>query len=207
VDSTVPDVMIGLPASPAPDTAIPPAPGPAPGPMPPDTIGGGGTGGGGTVGGGGGGTGAGGGTGGSGFPGFMGEYLVDNEGVWFAVEGSQTNELVRSGGDCTADRATFDWAQFSCEAARFGYRLTMRLEPLGLVFGPPTPMPGGPEPLTGGDPAAGPQGEHTIAMTRNEVDGVRLTVVSWAPPPLPPPVPPGPEPPGPLPPDSTVTSQ
>jgi hypothetical protein len=185
VDSMVPDVMTGLPASPA----------------PPDTVGGGGTGGG-----------SGGGAGGSpGSPGFMGEYLVDNAGVWFAVEGSQTNELTRSGGDCTADQATFDWAEFRCEEARFGYRFTMRLEPLLVVGGPPTPAPGGmgpggTEPLTDSDPGGGAGGEHVIALARSEVDGVRLTVVAWAPPP----VPPGPEPvppPEPLPPDSAVTNR
>ena len=199
VDSMVPDVMIGLPASPASDTTIPPPPGPGPGPdpAPPDTVGGGGTGG------------SGGGTGGGpGFPGFMGEYLVDNEGIWFAVEGSQTNELVGSGGACTADQATFDWAQFRCEGARFGYQLTMRLEPLQVVGGPPTPAPGGVDSLTVSDPASGPEGEHTIAMARSEVDGVRLTVVSWAPPPVP--VPPGPgpvPPPEPMPPDSGATGR
>jgi hypothetical protein len=198
VDSMVPDVMVGLPASAAPDTAVPPPPGPAPGPgpMPPDTV----VGGGGSSGGG-----SGGGIGVS--PGFMGEYLVDNEGIWFAVEGSQTNELVASGGDCTAEQATFDWAQFRCEGARFGYRFTMRLEPIAVIGGPPTPAPGIPEPLTGSDPGTGAEGEHTITMARSEVDGVRLTVVAWAPPPLP--VPPGPgpvPPPEPLPPDSAVTS-
>lgn len=195
VDSMVPDVMTGLPASPARDTASPPAPGqdPGPDPMPPDTVRGGG-------GGSGGGTG-----GGPGFPGFMGEYLVGDEGIWFATEGSQTNELVGSGGACTADQATFDWAEFRCEGARFGYQFTMRLEPL-LVVGGPTPAPGEMEPLTGSDPAGGPEGEHTITMARSEVDGVRLTVESWTPPP----VPPGPEPvppPEPLPPDSAVTNR
>jgi hypothetical protein len=193
VDTTVPDVMTGLPTSPARDSTSGPGPGPAP--MPPDTIGGGG--GGGTGGGGGGGTG-----GGPGFPGFMGEYLVENEGIWFAIEGSQTNALAASGGDCTSEQASFDWATFRCEGARFGYQFTMRLEPL-LVVGGPTPVPEGETPLTGRDPAAGAEGEHTIAMGQSEVDGVRLTVVSWAPPPLPPP---GPVPPEPVPPDSAVAS-
>jgi hypothetical protein len=202
VDTTVPDVMTGLPATGAPDSA--PRPRPGPDPMPPDTIGGGGGGGGGAGGGiGGGGTG-----GGSGFPGFMGEYLVDHEGIWFAAEGSQTNELVGSGSDCTADQARFDWAEFRCEGARFGYRFTMRLEPL-LMVGGPTPEPGGQVPPTMSDPAAGAQSEHVIAMGRSEVDGVRLTVVTRAPPPPPGPPPgPGPmPPPEPLPPDSAVTSQ
>ena len=196
VDSLVPDVMTGLPASAAPDSAIPPPPGSPSGPMPPDTMGGGG----GSTGGGGGGGGSTG--GGPGFPGFMGEYLVDNEGVWFAFEGSQTNELVGSSGACTTDQATIDWAVFRCEAAQFGYQFTMRLEPLAVMGGPPTPAPGGTDTLTVTDPGTGAAGEHAIAMARTEVDGVRLTVVSWAPPPAPVP-PPGPlPPPQPVPPDS-----
>jgi hypothetical protein len=135
----------------------------------------------------------------------MGEYLLDNEGIWFAVEGSQTNELVASGGACTADQATFDWAEFRCERAQFAYRLTMRLEPLAVMSGPPTPAPGGMDTLSATDPGTGALGEHTIAMARSEVDGVRLTVVSWAPPPVPVPGP-GPLPqPAPQPPDSAVT--
>jgi hypothetical protein len=211
VDSTVPDVMTGLPASAAPDTAIPPAPGPppGPGPVPPDTIG---SGSGGSTGGG---TGGGGGIDGPGYPGFMGEYLVDNEGIWFAVEGSQTNELVGSSSACTADQATIDWAEFRCQGSRFGYRFSMRLEPVQAIGGPPTPVPGGAgtDSLTTTDRGGGPQDEHTIEMARSEVDGVRLTVVSWAPPPapVPPPGPPGPPSPGPvpqpgpLPPDSAGT--
>jgi len=202
VDSTVPDVMIGLPARAAPDTSIPPAPGPPPDPgsVPPDTIGGG----------------SGGSTGGSaGYPGFMGEYLIDSEGLWFATEGSQTNELVGSSSACTADQATIDWAEFRCEGARFAYRFRMRLEPIQVIGAPPMPVPGGTgtDSLTVTGPGSGAQGEHTIEMARSEVDGVRLTVVVWAPPPAPvaPPGPapgPGPDPqPGGLPPDSTVTSQ
>ncbi len=165
VDTTVPDVMTGLPASPAPDRA----PASPPDPVPGDTAGGGGGNGGG-------------GDGGPGFPGFMGEYLVGDEGMWFAVEGRQSNELRRSGGACTSDRASFDWAEFRCEAARFGYAFSMRVEPVRM----------------------GPDGEHAIAMERSDVDGVRLTVVAWAPPPpRPDPVPP----PEPVPPDSGVTSR
>jgi hypothetical protein len=207
VDSMVPDVMTGLPAGAAPDTAIPPAPRPAPGqgPVPPDTIGGGSGSSGGS------GSGGSGGSGGTpGYPGFMGEYLVNNEGIWFAAEGSQTNELVGASGACTADQATIDWAEFRCEGARFGYRFSMRLEPIQVIGGPPTPVPGGTgtDSLITTDPGGGPQGEHTIEMARSEVDGVRLTVVAWAPPPAPV-LPPGPGPvpqPGPLPPDSAVTS-
>lgn len=204
VDSTVPDVMAGLPTSPArgsPPAASPGAgPGPGPDPVPPDTaVGGGGSGGGST--------------GGSpGYPGFMGEYLVGDQGIWFAVEGSQSNELIRSGDACTADQATIDWAQFSCEGARFAYQFSMRVEPIVSVGAPPPVSGGGTgggTPLMGSDPGtAGADGEHSIAMARTEVDGVRLTVVAWTPPPVPEPPPPGPPvpPPQPLPPDSVVTN-
>jgi len=186
----VPDVMTGLPASAAsmPDTTPGPNPGPGPDSMPPDTMGGDGS------------------SGGiPGYPGFMGEYLVEDQGIWFAVDGSQTNELAASGGACTSEHASFDWAEFHCEAARFAYQFTMRVEPI-LMPGPPTPVAEGQTPLMGSGPAGGPAGEHAIAMARSEVDGVRLGVVSWAPPPMPPA--PGPvPPPGPLPPDSTVTNR
>jgi hypothetical protein len=150
------------------------------------------------MGGGGGGSDGGGNGGGPGYPGFMGEYLVDDDGMWFAVEGSQTNQLERSGGACTSDRATFDWAEFRCESARFSYEFRMRVEPLRFV-GPPVPEPDTLMTPDGSDPGAGAgsEGDHTIAMVRSAVDGVRLNVVAWAPPPEPVPGPP-------VPPDSAV---
>jgi hypothetical protein len=156
----VPDVMTGLPT-----TVAGSGPGEAP-PAPGDSAGGGGGGGDGT-----------------GYPGFMGEYLVRDVGSWWAVEGTQANELKALPGSCTADRADIDWAEFSCEAARFGFQFDMRVEPVRY------------EPLTGREPAAdpapgggggGPEGSHALAMGASEVDGVRLTVVAWTPPPLPP---------------------
>jgi hypothetical protein len=110
-----------------------------------------------------------------GFPGFMGEYLVRDVGSWFAVEGNQANDLIGSNGECTAQRATFDWAEFECVAARFRFEFSMGVEPLRY------------EPLTGvADPPGGPEGNHTVSMSSSEVDGVRLTWKSWTPPPLPP---------------------
>ena len=77
--------------------------------------------------------------------------------------------------DCTADRATFDWAEFSCDAARFRFEFTMRVEPLRY------------EPLTGVvDSPDSPEGSHELALGPRSVDGVRLTVVAWTPPSLPP---------------------
>ena len=85
VRPTTPDVMVDLPAA--------GVAGAAPGPDgSPDSAVGGGTGG--------------------GYPGFMGEYLVRDVGSWWAVEGEQHNALAELTGACTADRATFDWAEF-----------------------------------------------------------------------------------------------
>jgi hypothetical protein len=170
VETGVPDVMAGLPTTAGAAEPVPPDSAPVPG----DSTGGGGGGGSG------------------GYPGFMGEYLIRDVGSWFAVEGSQTNALENAGGACTSGRATLDWAEFSCEAARFRFEFTMRAEPLRIV-GPPEPIPEA--------PLATDQleGEHTLAMAASSVDGVQLTVVAWTPPPLPVP--------SPLPPDSTVTGR
>jgi len=164
VATGVPDVMTGLPTNTSPGEMGPTDSTPAP----PDSIGGGG--------------------GSGGYPGFMGEYLVRELGSWYAVEGSQTNALENSGGACTSDRATFDWAEFSCEAARFRFEFTMRVEPLRFV-GPPV--------FEGDPPPVQPEGSHTLAMAATSVDGARLSVVAWTPPPLP----------VPLPPDSTVAGR
>lgn len=169
VETGVPDVMTGLPTNNAGATPPDSAPAPPPG----DSTGGGGGGGSG------------------GFPGFMGEYLVRDVGSWFAVEGSQTNLLENSGGACTADRATFDWAEFSCGAARYRFEFTMRVEPLRLV-GPPQPVP------EAGSSPDQPEGDHSLAMAATGVDGVQLRVIAWTPPVLPP---------SPLPPDSAVVSR
>jgi hypothetical protein len=145
----VPDVMTGLPSQRI-------AADPLPSTSPPDS---------------------GGGSGGEpgAFPGFMGEYLIRDVGSWWAVEGTQSNDLVGASGACTDDRATFDWAQFSCQAASFTFEFDMRVEPLRY------------EPLTGvADTPATPEGEHRLSLGSSTVDGVRLEVVAWTPPPLPP---------------------
>jgi hypothetical protein len=127
------------------------------------------------------------------YPGFMGEYLVRDVGSWWAVEGTQSNDLTGSSGACTDDTATFDWARFDCRAARFRFEFAMRVEPLRF-----DPLP---------DPSGGPQGSHDIALTSAEIDGVRLEVVEWTPP-APPPFDPGePPPPGPPPVDSSGMSR
>jgi hypothetical protein len=161
VERGVPDVMTGLPATEAPgaDGETPPVPG--------DTAVGGG---------------------GGGYPGFMGEYLVRDVGSWWAAEGSQTNALQGIAGACTADRATFDWAEFRCDAAQFRFEFSMRVEP--LRYDPPTGVDPQPEPASGE-----PEGSHELTLGASDVAGVRLTVVAWTPPPLPPSEPPG-DPPG-----------
>ncbi len=150
VEPGVPDVMTGLPGG---------STDPSPPTAPPDS-----------------GSGSGGNPGG--FPGFMGEYLVRDVGSWYAVEGTQTNDIVSSGGSCSADRATFDWAQFDCTAARYRFEFSMKVDALRF------------DPLTGS--RGEPEGTHDLAMSATEIDGVRLTWQFWNPPPPP------------LPPDSVV---
>jgi hypothetical protein len=156
VATGVPDVMTGLPSTVAADPSAPPT-------APPDTApGGGGVG---------------------GYPGFLGEYLVRDVGSWWAVEGTQSNDLVSQSGACTAARATFDWAEFRCEAAQFRFEFGMRVEPLRY------------ERLTGvADPPTGPEGTHTLGLGTSSGDGGRLEVVAWVPPPVPPEPGPGPDP-------------
>ena len=128
-------------------------------------------------------------------PGFMGEYLLRDGRTFTTVGGNQSNELEASGGSCTSDRFSFDWAEFSCETVRIRFAfdaqvVEVRSEPL-------TGMPG-PE------PSAGDGESHTLALGSSSVDGARLTVVAWQPPPPPEPGP-GPDP-VPLPVDSTAGS-
>jgi hypothetical protein len=123
----------------------------------------------------------------------MGEYLVRDVGSWWAVGGNQSNDLISLAGGCTDDRATFDWAEFTCEAASFRFNFEMQVEPLNY------------ERLTGvADPPGGPEGNHKLSLGRTNVDGVRLTYEAWTPPTERPPEPgPGPDP---IPVDSGVVS-
>jgi hypothetical protein len=123
----------------------------------------------------------------------MGEYLVRDVGSWWAAEGTQTNALQELAGACTADRVTFDWAEFGCEAARFRFEFRMRVEP--ARYDPSTGWDPGGEP-----PPGGPEGSHELTLRSSDIAGVRLTVIAWTPPPLPPGEP-QPEPPAPV--DST----
>jgi hypothetical protein len=148
VEPGVPDVMTGLPNSSA--ASAPPS-------APPDS-----------------GSGSGGEPGG--FPGFMGEYLVRDVGRWYAIAGAQTNDIVAAGGECSAENATVDWAEFECSAARYRFEFSMNVRQAG--YGIPT--------LGLDDPPPGPEGNHILAMDPSEIDGVRLTWLSWTPPSFPP---------------------
>jgi hypothetical protein len=111
---------------------------------------------------------------GTGYPGFIGEYLIRDQESWWAVEGTQANALEEVTGACTEDKATFDWAQFGCEAARLRFEFSMRVEPLPY------------ERLTfAAEPPSGAGGSHTLAMESSRIDGVRLTWAAWTPPPAP----------------------
>jgi hypothetical protein len=139
------------------------------------------------------------------FPGFLGEYLVDEAGVSYAVEGTQSNDLVGSAGECTERTVTLDWARFECSAAQYRFEFDMRTE-MARIDPLPSPTPSG--------------DSHELAMSATTIDGVRLEVIEWVPPapppipvdppPGPPPdstgVPPGPPPPAPPPVDSTGVS-
>jgi hypothetical protein len=139
-------------------------------------------------------------SGGGGQLGFMGEYLVQDAGSFWTVDGSQSNSLEGAAGACTEDRTTFDWAEFSCEGARLRFEFEMRVE---QILG--EPLMGRPGPATGEGDAV----THDLSLAAATVDGVRLTVVGWTAPPQPVPGPepvPGPYPnpgPDPIPVDST----
>lgn len=120
-------------------------------------------------------------------PGFLGEYLVNELGLYFATEGTQRNDLVGASGACTEGTVTLDWARFECRAARFRFEVDMRVEALRI-----DPLP---------RPAPGPAEHHDIRLAATEIDGVRLEATEWVPP-TPPPVDP---PPGPPPVDTTET--
>lgn len=137
---------------------------------------------------------------GGGTYGFMGEYLKADGGIFWTVEGTQSNAREAGSGSCTESHVTFDWAEFDCQAVRLRFEAEMRVEG------------GRMEPLTGRPSPDGTVGgsvdleTHTISLAATTVDGAVLTVVGWtAPTPEPgPPPEPGPGPgPDPVPVDST----
>jgi hypothetical protein len=111
-------------------------------------------------------------------PGFMGEYLVRDEGIWWSVDGTQENEIEREGGECTRPTATFDWAEFSCEAIRVRFQFTMTVQRFSVV-----PMEGW-NPRDSVPPAPAPESK-VITMEPASVAGARLTVLRWTMPPVP----------------------
>ncbi len=111
-------------------------------------------------------------------PGFMGEYLVRDEGIWWSVDGTQENALEREGGECTRPTAIFDWAEFSCEATRVRFQFTMTVQRFSVV-----PMEGW-NPRDSVPPAPAPESK-VITMEPASVAGARLTVLRWMMPPVP----------------------
>jgi hypothetical protein len=116
-------------------------------------------------------------------PGFMGEYLVRDEGIWWSVDGSQENALAEEGGECTQSRAIFDWAEFRCAAIRVDFRFTMTVQRFSVM-----PMEGW-NPRDSVPPAPVPE-SRVISMEPASVAGARLVVLRWLEPPMPVPVPP-----------------
>ena len=110
---------------------------------------------------------------GGGTYGFMGEYLKADGGIFWTVEGTQSNSREAGSGSCTESHVTFDWAEFDCEAARLRFEAEMRVEG------------GRMEPLTGRPSPDGTVGggidleTHTISLAATTVDGAVLTVVGW----------------------------
>ncbi len=103
--------------------------------------------------------------------GFSGEYLVRGVGSWWAVSGSQSNDLEREGGACTEPRVSFGWAELGCTLARFRFEFAMEAEAAVWEYL-----------ATGERAASGATGSHALAMASTAVDGVRLGVLSWTPP-------------------------
>ena len=167
VQPMVPDPMAGPAFGGTPTPDVPPVPGDSTVTSPPGNVG----------------------------PGFMGEYLVRDEGIWWSVNGSQENSLEQEGGDCTHPRATFDWAEFSCEAIRVRFGFTMTVQRFSVA-----PMEGW-NPRDSVPPAPVPESK-VITMEPASVAGARLTVLRWTMPPMPvdsTPMPPPPGPPVPMP--------
>ena len=106
------------------------------------------------------------------FPGFLGEYLVGEAGVFYAVEGTQSNDLTGSAGECTEDTVTLDWARFECQAAQYRFEFDMRTE-MVRIDPLPSPTPAGAE-------------SHELALGATTIGGVRLEVAEWLPPDPPP---------------------
>ena len=132
VTPTVPDPMAGPAYGGTPDT--PPIPGDSTVTSPPPSVG----------------------------PGFMGEYLVRDEGIWWSVDGSQENTLEHEGGDCTQQRVNFDYAEFSCEAIQLHFRFTMTVQRFNVL-----PMEGwNPRDSVLPAPDAGIEGDHDGAGQR-----------------------------------------
>ena len=65
---------------------------------------------------------------GGGTYGFMGEYLKADGGIFWTVEGTQSNSREAGSGACTQSHVSFDWVEFDCEAVRLRFEAEMRVE-------------------------------------------------------------------------------
>jgi hypothetical protein len=131
---------------------------------------------------------------GGGTYGFMGEYLKQDDSIFWTIEGSQTNSREGGTGACTESHTRFDWAEFDCEAVRLRFEVEMRVQ-----GGRYEPLMGRPGPEASSAPET-----HEISLPAATVDGAALKVVSWTVPTPGPEPDPGPEP-EPVPPvDSTA---
>lgn len=129
-------------------------------------------------------------------PGFMGEYFERATGFWWSVSGRQSNTTEHEGGPCTQAEVEFDWARYACQAIRLRFEFAMRVERMRMV------------PFDGWDPHADPppmpaSEVRDIAMDAASVNGARLSLLEWLPPPLEPPFPRPVPMPEPVPGDST----
>jgi hypothetical protein len=125
-------------------------------------------------------------------PGFMGEYMQRDQGLWISLSGTQANALESEGGSCTSDVVEFDWARYGCGAIRVRFEFTMQVQKLVMI-------PTGMFPPRDSVPLQPPTETREIGMSPASIAGARLSLLEWLPPPVTPPMP-GPLPrPGPMP--------
>ena len=109
------------------------------------------------------------------YPGFFGEYFELPDGWWQATQGTEANSLIALNGNCTSDTLVLEWAKFTCQRARIAFEVSMTVEP-GAFCG------------FGEIGTTSPRSQHThkVEMRSHELEGVRLRLVDFEPPPVPP---------------------
>ncbi|MFN2399767.1 MAG: BsuPI-related putative proteinase inhibitor [Gemmatimonadaceae bacterium] len=121
------------------------------------------------------------------YPGFFGEYFVRTQGWWMATQGTEANSLVSLNGPCSRDTLELEWARFACERSRIAFEVSMVVEPSYRMFSDSSGGGGGGG-GGGGTPPPLPSVSHKIEMRTQIVDGVRLRLVQFEPPPGPDPI-------------------